>query len=90
MKEYTKEFMEDLQEIIARKDVELGRKLLKDLHPADIAELFEELDIADEEFLESLLDREVAAEVLMEMDEDDRCLKRKSPRLLSFLIPMTP
>ena len=72
MKDYTKEFMEDLQEIIARKDVELGRKLLKDLHPADIAELFEELDIADEEFLESLLDREVAAEVLMEMDEDDR------------------
>ena len=72
MKEYTKEFMEDLLEIIARKDVELGRKLLKDLHPADIAELFEELDIADEEFLESLLDREVAAEVLMEMDEDDR------------------
>lgn len=72
MKEYTKEFMEDLQEIIARKDVEMGRKLLRDLHPADIAELFEELDIADEEFLESLLDREVAAEVLMEMDEDDR------------------
>ena len=72
MKEYTKEFMEDLHEIIARKDVELGRKLLQDLHPADIAELFEELDVADEEFLESLLDRETAAEVLMEMDEDDR------------------
>lgn len=72
MKEYTKEFMEDLREIIARKDVELGRKLLKDLHPADIAELFEELDVEDEEFFESLLDEEVAAEVLMEMDEDDR------------------
>lgn len=72
MKEYTKEFMEDLHEIIARKDVVMGRKLLQDLHPADIAELFEELDVADEEFLESLLDREVAAEVLMEMDEDDR------------------
>ncbi|MBQ7941446.1 MAG: magnesium transporter [Muribaculaceae bacterium] len=72
MKEYTKEFMDDLREIIARKDVELGRKLLKDLHPADIAELFEELDVEDEEFFESLLDEEVAAEVLMEMDEDDR------------------
>ena len=72
MKEYTEEFMEDLQEIIARKDVELGRKLLADLHPADIAELFENLDVKDEEFFESLLDEEVAAEVLMEMDEDDR------------------
>jgi magnesium transporter len=72
MKEYTKEFMEDLHEIIARKDVELGRKLLADLHPADIAELFESLDIEDEDFFESLLDEEVAAEVLMEMDEDDR------------------
>ena len=72
MKEYDKEFMEDLREIIAHKDVELGRRLLKDLHPADIAELFEELDVADEEFFESLLDEETAAEVLMEMDEDDR------------------
>ena len=72
MKEYSKEFMEDLHEIIARKDVELGRKLLKELHPADIAELFEEIDIEDTEFVESLLDREVAAEVLMEMDEEDR------------------
>ena len=72
MKEYTKEFMEDLHEIIARRDVELGRRLLRDLHPADIAELFEQIDIADEGFVESLLDREVAAEVLMELDEDDR------------------
>ena len=72
MKEYDKEFMDDLREIIAHKDVELGRRLLKDLHPADIAELFEELDVADEEFFESLLDEETAAEVLMEMDEDDR------------------
>lgn len=72
MKEYDKDFMEDLREIIAHKDVELGRRLLKDLHPADIAELFEELDVADEEFFESLLDEEKAAEMLMEMDEDDR------------------
>lgn len=72
MKDYDKEFMEDLREIIAHKDVELGRRLLKDLHPADIAELFEELDVADEEFFESLLDEEVAAEMLMEMDEDER------------------
>ena len=64
--------MEDLQEIIARRDVTLSRKLLEELHPADIAELFETLDVEDEEFLESLLDQEVAAEVLMEMDEDDR------------------
>ena len=72
MKEYSKEFMEDLREIIARKDIELGRKLLEDLHPADIAELFEQVDIEDEDFLESLLDDETAAEVLMELDEDDR------------------
>ncbi len=72
MKEYSKEFLEDLREIIARKDVELGRKLLEDLHPADIAELFEEIDVEDEEFLESLLDDETAAEMLMELDEDDR------------------
>ncbi len=47
-------------------------KELADLHPADIAELYQDLDLEEAEFLYRLLDDETKADVLMELDEDDR------------------
>nr|WP_304963344.1 magnesium transporter [uncultured Duncaniella sp.] len=49
-----------------------ARDELKDLHPAEIAELYHELDIDEAEYLYLLLDEETQADVLMELDEDER------------------
>ncbi len=72
MKEFTPEYLSQLREIIHGKDAEAARRELADLHPADIAELYQDLDIDEAEFLYHLLDEETAADVLMELDEDDR------------------
>ncbi len=72
MKEYTPEYLEHIRQIIAERNEEAARTELADLHPADIAELYQQLDLEEEEFLYKLLDDEIAADVLMELDEDDR------------------
>ncbi len=72
MKEYTPEYLDHISEIIAARNEEAARRELGELHPADIAELYKELDIDQAEFLYQLLDGDTAADVLMELDEDDR------------------
>ncbi len=72
MKEYTDEYLEHIRKIIQDNDIDQARKELKDLHPADIAELYQNLDLEEAEFLYKLLDEDTAADVLMELDEDDR------------------
>ena len=72
MKEFTPEYIENIRGIIAARNEEAARKELDDLHPADIAELYQDLDLEEAEFLYKLLDDETAADVLMELDEDDR------------------
>ncbi len=72
MKEYSPEYLEEIRDIIKSKDSEAARKAIADLHPADIAELYQNLEIDEAEFLYSLLDEDTAADVLMELDEDDR------------------
>ena len=72
MTEFTPEYIENFRQIIARRDEPESFKLLQDLHPADIAELHKELSLDEAEFIYLLLDSEKAAEVLMELDEDDR------------------
>lgn len=72
MKEYTPEYLEHIRNIISSDDKDQARKELADLHPADIAELYQNLDLAEAEYLYRLLDDDTAADVLMELDEDDR------------------
>jgi len=72
MKEFTPEYLESLRDIIHNRDTDRARRELAELHPADIAELYQELDLDEAEFLYKLLDEETAADVLMELDEDDR------------------
>ena len=54
------------------RDEAAAKELMDDLHPADIAEFFQELDHDEFQFFVDLLDDDTAADVLMEMDEDDR------------------
>ncbi|MDO4320369.1 MAG: magnesium transporter [Bacteroidales bacterium] len=72
MKEFTHEYLELIRDIVRRDDREAARAELAKLHPADIADLYQELDLDQAEYLYRLLDEEKAADVLMELDEDDR------------------
>ncbi|MDR1624515.1 MAG: magnesium transporter [Tannerellaceae bacterium] len=68
----TKEYIESLKRIISQKDDNKVREVLKGLYPADIAELFQELNTQEAIYLYSLMGDEEAADVLMEIDEEDR------------------
>jgi len=72
MKEYTPEYLEHIRSIISSDDKEQAKKELAELHPADIAELYQNLELDEAEYLYRLLDDDTAADVLMELDEDDR------------------
>ncbi|MCM1036178.1 MAG: magnesium transporter [Bacteroides sp.] len=72
MKEYTTDYLEEIRGIIHADDSERARAELARMHPADIARLYQDLDLHEAEYLYSLLDEETAADVLMELDEDDR------------------
>jgi len=72
MKEFTPEQLDEIRNIILKKDADEAKAQLAVLHPADIAELYQNLDIEEAEFLFKLLEEETAADVLMELDEDDR------------------
>lgn len=72
MKEFDEDYLEHIRSIIAEHNEEQARRELEDLHPADIAELYQSLNLEESEFLYKLLDEETAADVVMELDEDDR------------------
>ena len=61
-----------VSELIAGKKSDELKEMLGGLHPADIAELCNELDTEEARFIYLLLDNEKAADVLIEMDEDAR------------------
>ena len=66
---------EDIKKLtlsVEQKDTEGVKNMLANLHPADIAELCNDLDAEEARFVYRLLDNETAADVLVEMDEDSR------------------
>ena len=66
------EYIYNIKPRLEQNDSEKVKSLLADLHPADIAELCNELNTDEARFVYKLLDNEKAADVLMEMDEDVR------------------
>ncbi|MCM1451954.1 MAG: magnesium transporter [Clostridium sp.] len=72
MKENYEDYLQHLRDVISRNDEAEARKEIEELHPADIAELYQDLNLDEAEYLFRLLDEETAADVLMELDEDDR------------------
>src|SRR5690606_10874044 len=68
----TRELISELKSAIEEQNPKLSLSLLEDFHPADIAELFPTLEIEDQSYLISLFDNEIAADVLLELEEDDR------------------
>ncbi len=72
MQDFTPEYLEKVKDIIQHQDADAARAELEHLHPADIAELYQNLELDEAEFLYGLLDEETAADVLVELDEDDQ------------------
>ena len=73
MKDFTHEDIERIQDLIDQGNQEEIIREINDLHPADIAELFQDLNLKQAEwFFEHIPDKEKKADVLMELDEEDR------------------
>lgn len=70
--EITKEFLENIKGLISETNDGDLLQLLSEEHPADIAEIIDQLGLNDATYLFKLLDSERTAEALMEIDEDDR------------------
>ncbi len=68
----TGEFIRHVDEAIDEQDREQVEKLCEDLHPADMADLLEQLDGDARQKLVQLLGRDLEADTLAELDEDVR------------------
>jgi len=72
MIELTKEHLEEIKEIILLEDAKRAIEWLEPLHASDIAEMYDRISLDEATFLFLLLDNERAADVLVELNEDDR------------------
>jgi len=70
--EITKEYIANIQQLIAEQKNDAILGLLEEVHYADFAEIVEELDTDESLYLIKLLDSEKTAEVIAELDEDIR------------------
>jgi magnesium transporter len=70
--ELTREFVDELKLLIENQDNESVSRVLEELHPADIAELYEELNMDEAKYIYFLLDDDKAADMIIELDENDR------------------
>lgn len=70
--ELTREYISELRAIIEARDEKAALSMMSEMHPADIAELYEEIAIEEAKYLYMILEPEVASDVLVELEEDDR------------------
>lgn len=70
--ELTREYLDNLREAVTSDDSVTAFKLTEELHPADIAEVFDELSIEEAKYIYLLFDGEKAADILVELEDDVR------------------
>jgi magnesium transporter len=70
--ELTREFISNLREVIGQNNEKSVTDLLSNLHPADIAEIFDELNIEEAKYLYLHVDVEKGADILIELEDDTR------------------
>lgn len=78
----TRELIDNLRQLVRVQDALSIQSRLHDLHPADIAEIFQSIEVEDAKFIFDLLEEEQAAEVLTELEDEvrDRLLKIMSSK----------
>ena len=73
MRDFTHEDIDRFKELIDHGERDVLLPEIDDMHPADIAELFQDLNLRQAEwFFDLIPDKEKKADVLMELDEEDR------------------
>ena len=70
--ELNRDLIDQLKELIEQKADQNVIQIISELHPADIAEIMEELDSDEAQYLFLLLDGELASDVLLEIPEADQ------------------
>jgi magnesium transporter len=70
--EITKEYLQNVHQLIEDRDNDALLKLLEGVHYADVAEVVEELDTDASLYLIKLLDSDLTSDVIAELDEDTR------------------
>lgn len=80
--ELTNEFISDLNSFIENNDQKSIIAMIAYCHPADIAEILDELELDNAYFLFELLEDNIAADVLVELEDDlrEELLKIHSPK----------
>ena len=70
--ELTTSYVDELKEAIANKNNALLKTRLQELYAADIAIVFNQLDVNEAHYLYELLDEKNAADVILELEDDKR------------------
>ena len=70
--ELTREYISNLKEQIEQNDEKSVADLVSNLHPADIADIFDELNIEEAKYVYLHVDTEKGADILIEMEDDTR------------------
>jgi len=70
--EITKDFIQEVRELIAANDSTALSKIFQEMHPADIAEVLDELNFDEAVFVIRLLNNETTSDILEELEEDTR------------------
>ena len=68
----SKELLEQIEQLIHQRNDQELVVLLNDMHHADIAEIFDELNIEEAAYIFRILDSEITAEILPELEDDVR------------------
>ena len=67
--EITQEYLDTLSKSIANADEAVVFAYVKELHPADIAEILHELNLKESRYIYDLLDEQTATDVLLELEK---------------------
>ncbi len=70
--ELTKAFVNNIRDLVEQNNTEQALEVLDIMHAADIAELYDELNIEEAKFLYLLLDKEKSADVITQLSDEDR------------------
>jgi len=88
--ELTKEYIEKLQSAINQQDNEFIKAKMEELYPADITNVLNELTGEESHYLVRLLDKKLGAEIITNLDTDDRkkFLKNFTPQEIAEYVDL--
>ena len=80
--ELSKEYIEQIQSLIEEQSVVKIKEELTEIHAADIAEIYEAIELEQAHFLHNIIEDEKGADILMELEDDlrDQLLDNLSPK----------